>query len=283
MDILVFAVTLSLMYGLIAAGFALILGTSRIFDLCFGSYYMVGAYAYFVCHGILGKVPALFLSILLACVLAWLIHQFILYKFKDSPIVVMVVSASLAIAIAECLTLFFGSEYKYVPPLWDGCVEIFGATIAYQRLLAGVVALVALALLWLYLNKTKQGMAIRALIQQPEVAEMMGIRPKTMHLTVACIGAGLGALGSIMVVPVFTLTPHIWLDAILLAFAGVVVGGMGSVGGALLAMVVIAFSETLVSFLIPEGGFFRQAVYVVIMVIVLLVRPYGFFGKKEES
>jgi branched-subunit amino acid ABC-type transport system permease component len=58
---------------------------------------------------------------------------------------------------------------------------------------------------------------------------------------------------------------------------------MGSVEGALLAMVMIAFSETLVSFLIPEGGFFRQAVYVIIMVIVLLVRPYGFFGKKEEA
>lgn len=283
MDILVFALTLSLMYGLIAAGFALILGTSRIFDLCFGSYYMLGAYTYFVCYNTLGRVPGLFLSILVPCISAWLIHRFILYKFKETPIVVMVVSTSLAIAISEGITLFFGSDYMYIPPLWDGTVDIFGASIGYQRLLAGVVSVCTLGLLWSYLNKTKQGMAIRALIQQPEAAELVGIRPRSIHLAVACIGAGLGALGSVMVVPVFTLTPHIWLDAILLAFAGVVVGGMGSVGGALLAMFIIAFSETLVSFLIPEGGFFRQAVYVVIMVIVLLVRPYGLFGKKEEG
>ena len=283
MDILIFGLTLSLMYGLIAVGFALILGTSRIFDLCFGSYYMVGAYSYFVCYDTLGKVPGLFLSIFVACILAWFIHRFILYKFRETPIFVMVISTALAIAISECITLSFGSEYKYVPPLWDGCVDIFGASIGYQRLLAGLVAIFALSLLWVYLNRTKQGMATRALIQQPEAAELVGIRPRSIHLSVACIGAGLGALGSIMVVPVFSLTPHIWLDAILLAFAGVVVGGLGSVGGALLAMVVIAFSETLVSFLIPEGGFFRQAVYVIIMVIVLLVRPYGFFGKKEEA
>jgi branched-chain amino acid transport system permease protein len=283
MDILVFGLTLSLMYGLIASGFALILGTSRIFDLCFGSYYMLGAYTYFMCYDTLGKVPGLLLSMFVPCMMAWLIHRFILYKFKETPIVVMVVSTSLAIAISEGITLLFGSDYMYVPPLWEGTVDVFGASIAHQRLLAGIVAICALGSLWFYLNRTKQGMAIRALIQQPEVAELVGIRPRNLHLTVACIGAGLGALGSIMVVPVFTLTPHIWLDAILLAFAGVVVGGMGSVGGALLAMFLIAFSETLVSFLVPEGGFFRQAVYVIIMVIVLLVRPYGLFGKKEEG
>lgn len=281
MDIFVLGLTLSLMYGLIAAGFALILGTSRIFDMCYGSYYMVGAYAYFVCYNAIGKIPGLFVSILIACILAYLIHRFILFKFRETPIVVMVISASLAIAIAEFFTLLFGSEYKYVPPLWEGSVDVFDATVSYQRLLAGLVAISALSLLWVFLNRTKQGMAITALIQRPEVAELVGIKPRNIHLTVACIGAGLGALGSIMVVPVFTLTPHIWLDAILLAFAGVVVGGMGSVGGALLAMFVIAFSETLVSFMIPEGGFFRQAVYVVIMVLVLLIRPYGFFGKKE--
>jgi len=283
MEILVFGLTLSLIYGLIVAGFALILGASRIFDLCFGSYYLLAGYSYFVWYGVVGKVPALFLSIFIAVIVAWLIHRHILFRFRETPIVVMVVSASLAIAISEAVTLFFGSDYKYVPPLLEGSVAIFGASIANQRLLAGFVALLALSLLWLYLNRTKQGLGIRALIQQAEIAELAGVRPRNIHLTVACIGAVLGALGSIMVVPIFTLTPHIWLDAILLAFAGVVVGGLGSVWGAFLAMVLIAFSETLVSFLIPEGGFFRQAVYVLIMVIVLLVRPYGIFGKKEEA
>lgn len=283
MDIVIFAVTLGLMYGLIAAGFALILGTSRVFDLCFGTYYMVGAYAYFFCYNTLGKIFGLFFSILVSCVLAWLIHRFILYRFKNTPILVMVVSSALAIAISECIILYFKTEYKYLPPLWDGAFSFMGTTITYQRILAGMVAICTLCLLWFFLNHTKQGMAIRAVMQHPEAAELVGVRPRSIHLSVVCIGAGLSALGSIMVVPVFVLGPHIWLDAILLAFAGVVVGGLGSVGGALFAMFIIAFCETLVSSLISEGGFFRQAVYVVIMVVILLVRPYGLFGKKEGS
>jgi branched-subunit amino acid ABC-type transport system permease component len=154
MEILVFGLTLSLIYGLIVAGFALILGASRIFDLCFGSYYLLAGYSYFVWYGVVGKVPALFLSIFIAVIVAWLIHRHILFRFRETPIVVMVVSASLAIAISEAVTLFFGSDYKYVPPLLEGSVTIFGASIANQRLLAGFVALLALSLLWLYLNRS---------------------------------------------------------------------------------------------------------------------------------
>lgn len=283
MEILVFGLTLSLMYGLIAAGFALILGTSRIFDLCFGAYYMLGAYSYFVFYPLAGRVGGIFLSVFLVGLLAWIIHRVLLYPLRTMPIVVMVVSCALAIAISEGISLWFGTDYKYIPPQFEGSLELFGASVAYQRLFAGVMAILALVLLWFYLNRTKQGLAIRALIQQSEAAQLVGIDPRGIQLTVACIGAWLAALSSIMVVPVFSLTPHIWLDAILLSFAGVVVGGLGSMGGALLAMIVVAFAETIVSFSIREGGFFKQAVYVVIMIIVLLVRPHGFFGKKEEA
>lgn len=283
MEILIFGLTLSLMYGLIVAGFALILGTSRIFDLCFGTYYMLGSYTYLVFYRVFGKIPALFVSIFIVGILAWLIHRILLYPLRTRPIVVMVVSCALAIAIAEGITLWFGTDYKYIPSMFEGSIEIFGASVAYQRLFAGMIAIFTLSLLWFYLNRTKRGLGIRALIQQSEAAQLAGIDPKNVQLTVACIGAWLAALSSVMVVPVFSLSPHIWLDAILLSFAGVVVGGLGSIGGALLAMVVIAFAETSVSFLIKEGGFFKQAVYVAIMIIVLLVRPHGFFGKKEEA
>ena len=283
MEIFIFGLTLSLMYALIASGFALILGTSRIFDLCFGSYYLVSAYLFAVLSPLLGNLPALFLAILLAGSMAWPIHRYLLYPFRETPIVVMVVSCAVAIAIGEIITLIFGTEFKYVPPLWEGSIELLGATISCQRLLAGGVTLIVFTLLWLYLKKTKQGLAIQALIQEAEVAGLVGINPKRIQLTVACIGGGLAALSSILVVPVFCLTPFIWFDAILLSFAGVVVGGLGRIWGALVAMAIIAFSETLVSFFIPDGGFFRQAVYVLIMVIVLLVRPYGLFGKRGEA
>ncbi|MCF8142859.1 MAG: branched-chain amino acid ABC transporter permease [Deltaproteobacteria bacterium] len=283
MEILMFGLTLSLMYALIASGFALILGTSRIFDLCFGSYYLVSAYLFAVLAPILGSFTALVVTIPLAGGMAWPIHRYLLYPFRETPIVVMVLSCAVAIAVGEIITLIFGTEFKYVAPLWEGSIEIVGATLSCQRLLAGGVALIVFTLLWLYLKKTKQGLAIQALIQGTEIAGLVGINPKKIQLIVACIGGGLAALSSILVVPVFCLTPFIWFDAILLSFAGVVVGGLGSIWGALMAMGIIAFSETLVSFFIPNGGFFRQAVYVMIMIIVLLVRPYGLFGKRGEA
>ena len=282
MEIVVFGLTLSLMYALIASGFALILGTSRIFDLCYGAYYLVSAYLFSVLAPLLGIFLALILAILIAGSMAWPIHRYLLYPFRETPIVVMVVSCSVAIAIGEVISLIFGTEFKYVPPLWEGSFDLLGANISYQRLLAGGVALLVFTLLWLYLNKTRQGLAIQALIQSAELAGLVGINPKKIQLTVACIGGCLAALSAILVVPVFALTPFIWFDVILLSFAGVVVGGLGSIWGALVAMVIIAFSETLVSFFIPDGGFFRQAVYVFIMVVVLLVRPYGLFGKRGE-
>lgn len=283
MDIVVYALTLGLMYGLTATGFSLILGTSRIYDCCFGMYYLLGGYFYYIFYPVLGVLPAGFLSILVVAIMAWLIHKFILYHFRASPNVVMVVSCSLAIGIGEAIILLFGTEFKYIPPLWEGTVTIFEASLPYQRILAGVVSLLALSSLWFYLNRTKQGLGIRALIQQLDAAQLAGIDPKRVQLTVACIGSGLAALSAIMVVPVFCLSPHIWLDAMLLAFAGVVVGGLGKVWGAFLAMLVVAFAETLVSFAVSEGGFFRQAAYVSVMVIVILIRPHGFFGKKEEA
>jgi len=282
MDIFVFGLTLSLMYALIAVGFALIMGTSRIFDLSFGAYYLTGAYSFLVLYPVLGKGPALLLSLIISVILAFLIHRFVLYPFRANPLAVLVASCALAMAIAQGIILRFGTEYKYLPPLIEGTTEVFGATIANQRFLAAVVSLVVLALLWFFLNRTKQGLAIRALVQEPEAAQLMGVKPRMCQLIVACIGAALAALAAIMVVSVFSLSPFIWLDALLLAFAGIVLGGLGSIWGALLAMFVIGFAETLVTFLIPGGAFFRQAVYLVIMVIVLVVRPWGFFGKKEE-
>jgi len=279
-----FGLTLSLVYGLIAVGFALIFGCSRIFDLSFGAYYLVGGYTYFGLTHIVGvgRPAAVILALVCSTFLAWLIHRFVLYPLRKNPIAVLISSVAIALVIQQIIIILFETEFRAPSALIGGTTTLFGATLANQRYLAGGVALVCMALLWLFLNKTKQGQGIGALVTQPEAAQLMGVDPKAAQLTVACIGGLFAGLAGLLTTPVFSLHPWVWLDALLLAFAGVVIGGLGSIPGCLLAMFIVGFSETLVSFLIYGGAFFKEAVYLVIMVIVLLVRPWGLFGKSEE-
>jgi len=270
-----------LIYGLTAVGFALIFGTCRIFDLAFGSYYLVGAYSFFGLAPVVGNGAALFLSLLISIAVALLIHRFVLFPLRKFPIRVLVASAGLALAIQQGIILVFGSTFRSIPYLVEGTTRVAGVIIENQRFLAGGVAIVALILLWLFLTKTKLGLGIRALEQHPEAAELIGIEPRTSQLIVASIGALFAALGSTLSLSLFVLTPLAWLDALLLAFVAVVVGGLGSTWGAFAGVFIIAYAETVVGFFVPKGGFLRVAIYLGIMVIVLLARPWGFFGQKE--
>ena len=281
MDIFIFGLTLGLMYALIVAGFALILGTSRIVDMTYGMYYTVSAYSFYYFTPTLGVGISALLSIVITVILALLIHRFILYPLRANFIAVMIASAALAYALQRAIVLLFGTQPKFAPLLIQGATEVFGATIYNQRLLGGGLAILCLGLLWLFLNRTKRGQGIRAIVEQPQAATLVGVNRKTSHVIVACISAGLAALGGITVAPVFMLTPTTWLTVLLLSFSCVVVAGMGSIFGVLIAVFIIAYVEVIVSSFIPRGAFFRGAVYLIIMVVVLLIRPWGFLGKKE--
>lgn len=283
MEILINGLLLSLCIALTAVGFVLLFGTSRIFDLNYGGYYLLAGYVGVSLYSKIGIGPAILAAIASAMLLALFTHRFIIWPLRADPHTVLIATAAFIMIIAHAFVLTYGSEFYYFPPLVEGSTNILGAIVVTQRLLAALVAAVFMVLLWLFLTRTKIGSAIRAVEQQPEAAQLVGVEPRTVQFVVAVVAAFLVALAAILITPIGVLYPHMWLDIIVLSCAIVVVGGLGSIWGCLVAAMVVGFSETLVSFVIPGGGFLKQGIYLLIMVIILLVRPWGLFGLKEEA
>lgn len=283
MEILINGLLLSLCIAFTAIGFVLLFGTSRIFDLNYGGYYLLAGYVGVSLYSKIGIGAAILAAIVSAILLALFTHRFIIWPLRTDRHTVLIATAAFMMIIAHAFVLIYGSEFYYFPPLVEGSINILGAIVVTQRLVAALVAAALIVLLWLFLTKTKIGSAIRAVEQQPEAAQLVGVEPRRVQFVVAAVAAFLVALAAILITPIGVLHPHMWLDIIVLSSAIVVVGGLGSIWGCLLAAMIVGFSQTLVSFLMPGGGFLKQGVYLMIMVIILLIRPWGLFGLKEES
>lgn len=283
MEILVNGLLLSLCIALTAVGFVLLFGTLRIFDLNYGGYYLLAGYVAVLLYSKIGIGPAILAAIASAILLALFTHRFIIWPLRADRHTVLIATAALIMVIAHVFVLTYGSEFYYFPPLVEGSINILGAIVITQRIVAALVAAVFMVLLWLFLTRTKIGSAIRAVEQQPEAAQLVGVEPRTVQFVVAVVAAFSVGLAAILITPIGVLYPYMWLDIIVLCCVVVIVGGLGSIWGCLLAAMVVGFSETLVSFAMPAGGFLKQGVYLIIMIIILLVRPWGLFGLKEES
>jgi branched-chain amino acid transport system permease protein len=132
--------------------------------------------------------------------------------------------------------------------------------------------------LWLWLSKTRSGNAIRAVAQDPEIANLMGITVSHIYVRVMAVSVGLAGVAGVVMAPVYMVSPLMWTHPIVIVLAAIVLGGMGSIGGSVIGAFILGYVETLVVFLVPGGSFMGGAVSLCIMVLVLLIRPEGLFG-----
>jgi branched-chain amino acid transport system permease protein len=121
-------------------------------------------------------------------------------------------------------------------------------------------------------------MAIRAVAQDPEIANLMGIHVSNMYLIVMAVSAGLAGVAAAIMGPINMISPLMWAHPIVIVLASVILGGVGSIAGAVVGAIILGYVETLVVFLMPGGSFLGGAVALCIMVLILLIRPEGIFG-----
>lgn len=276
--ILVNGLVLSGIYGMLALGFALTYGVARILNLAHTAFYMAAAYALFFFLGLTGFASAALLSTLLVLGLALLAYWFFLEPLKEYEATVLIVTIALGLLLQELALLFFGGHFRSVPALLPGFVEVLGVRVAQQALLALLFAGGVLLLAWAFLKGTRLGLGIRAAAQDQEAAELSGISLSRAGYWAVGLGALLAALAGLAVAPMATLEPHMWMPPLLVVLAAVVLGGLGSLPGALLGALVLAFAEVMVVNLVPGGAFLRTAVALLILVLVLVLRPEGLFG-----
>jgi branched-chain amino acid transport system permease protein len=280
LEILIFGAVTSAIYAMLAVGFTLIFGVARILNLAHGSFYALGAYGAYVLTTIF-KVPLLVaapLVVIGVALFGMVVERVLIRPMRTSQLAVLMISLAVALVVEQALFLVFGSEYRNVPSFSDQKYVIGGVDVAGQRLLTLLVAVVSIGCLYMFIQKTRLGSAILAISQDPEAAQYMGIPSDRIFGVVMALSAGLAALAGIMAGPFLSVQPSMHLLPIVKAFAIVVVGGLGSIPGSIVAALMLGYAETLVAYGISTS--WTEIVSVAATLLMLVLRPAGFFGKR---
>jgi branched-chain amino acid transport system permease protein len=280
LDIIITTLINGSTYALLAIGFSLIFGVARIVNIAHTAFYMLAAYAIFVCTHRLGIPPffAMCIAIPLAVVIGVVTYKLFIEPIREHEAAVLIATIALAMILQEVMLLLFSGEYRSVPPLITGYLQAGNVKIAYQQLLTIGMALLSLGGVWVFLKNTRLGLAIRSTAQDREVANLMGMNEARVAVLTMAISVGLAAFTGAVVVPLSVVNPHMWMHPLVMMMAVVVLGGMGSLKGSFAGAYILGFAEALVVFLIPMGAFLKGSVALSIMILVLLIRPEGLFG-----
>ena len=280
MEILIYGAVTSAIYALLAVGFTLIFGVARILNLAHGSFYALGAYGTYVLTSLAGLPlwQAASIAIAFVAVFGIVVEKVLIRPLRHSQLGVLMISLAIALVVEQTLFLVFGSEYRNVPAFVDTKINLGGVDVAGQRLLTLVVAAVAIAALYLFIQFTRLGSAILAISQDPDAAKYMGIPSDKIFSLVMAISAALAALAGVMAGPFLSVQPSMHLLPIVKAFAIVVVGGLGSIPGSIAAAFLLGYAETCVAYLISAS--WTEIVSVLATLLMLVFRPAGIFGKR---
>jgi branched-chain amino acid transport system permease protein len=281
-EILIYGAVQSGVYALLAVGFSLIFGVARVINLSHGAFYMLGAYATYALYAHF-HVP-LVISILggtaLVFIIAAMMDRWVVKRVRDSMIKVLMITLALSLFFEQVIFKIFGPEHRDIPGLVSGKVTLWGVDIAGQRLLALGISFMVILILWLIITRTKLGNALLATAQDPEAAQLMGINTQRIFTLTMGISAILAALAGAIVASFITVDPEMGLLPMIKAFTIVILGGLGSVGGSIIAAILIGYMETLVAYLISFNV--TELVPLVVIFLVLILRPSGLFGKRFE-
>jgi branched-chain amino acid transport system permease protein len=272
-------------YAILAIGFSLIFGVAKILNMAHTAFYMATAFLIIAATRFLDlplPVTAV-ISIFLTGMLGVICYKLCFDRVKVHETAVMIISVAVAMLFEETLLLTFGAQYQRVPPFVDGFFEIGGVRVLNQHFFTAGASIITLIGVWLLLSKTKLGKAIRAVDQDQEIANIMGIDVSKTSMQVMGISVILAGVAGAVTAPSIMVNPLMWVNPLVIVLSAVVLGGLGSIKGSAIAAFILGYAETFVVFLIPDGSFLRGAVSLTAMVLVLLIRPEGLFGVVFEE
>ena len=264
---------------LLSAGFSLIFGLMRIPNLMHGAFFMLGAYigVTILARGWNFWIAAL-VSALIMAVIGGVIERFLLRRLAGEPLPQVLMTLGFAFIIADlCLMIWTGDPIQpSTPAHLAGAVQAFGLYFPIYRLvIVGVAVLVAIAL-WVMVDWTRLGAMIRAGVDDAPIARVVGIRVSQLFTLVFCLGAALAAFAGVMGAPYLSVYPGLDFDMLPLALIVVILGGTGSLLGALVGSFIIGFLYNFGQAMFPDLAY---VILFLPMLIILVLRPQGLFGK----
>ncbi len=264
---------------LLAAGFALIFGLMRIPNLTHGSLFMLGAYfgVSLIALG-LSFWPAAILAAFGVAVFGGLVERLLLRRLPGNELAQVLVTLGLSFMIADACLMWWGGDPISIetPRALRGATFIVGLGFPTYRIAVIVVAVAFAAALWGLLDRTRLGAMIRAGVDDPEMARVVGIRVSRLFTIVFCLGAGLAGFAGVIGGPILSVYPGLDQDMLPLALVVVILGGSGSLIGSFIGSFVVGFLYNFGQAMLPELAY---VVLFLPMLVVLVVRPQGLFGR----
>lgn len=278
-EILVSTFILGGLYALMAIGFSLIQGVARIMNLAHGALYMLAAYFIYTLLS-LGLATSIVISLILIVLTSFIVYKILIGPLREKEARAAIVTLALALILQESVKLIWGPEVKSIPYVITGYVTILGVRVTSQKLLAAITAILLVAVLMVFIRRTKLGKAIRAVAQNMEVARLVGINVSKVMIVSMGISALLAGFAAVLFAPVYLISPTEW-TILFRSFPTIILGGLGSLKGSLAAAFILAGIEKVIEFTIG-GGYIVPTVTFALMIIILFVRPSGLFGQSTK-
>lgn len=272
------------MYALIAIGYTMVYGCLRLINFAHADIMMVGAFLVFFATSSfeLPFYASAILAIALCGILGIMIDKIAYTPLRNAPRISMLITAiGVSFFLENLFNVLFGSTPRFfnAPEFFSQTLNVFGVSLTLITLIIPVVTLLLLGWLLRFLYRTKQGMAIRASAFDINTVRLMGINVNRIIALVFAIGSTLAGIGGIFYAISYpTIEPLMGVLIGLKAFAAAVLGGIGSVGGAVLGGFILGFTEVMAIALFPELGGYKDAFAFLFLILVLLFRPVGIMG-----
>ncbi|HKL55930.1 MAG: branched-chain amino acid ABC transporter permease [Roseovarius sp.] len=270
--------------SLIAVGLVLIFGVMGVINFAHGELYMAGAYTVVLLYTDLA-VPffvAVAAGLIFVGCLGLAMERALFRPLRDNPLGGLVASIGFLMILQALAVMGFGVRMEHIPPVTQSVIEFSDRVrLPVARLYVIVAAVVLLTALWVFLKKTRFGWALRAAAQDPEAAALQGISINQTARIAMFIGAGLAGIAGALTAPLVSVNPHMGHSVIVTAFIVIIVGGVGSLEGAVVASVAYALVHTFVTTF--YDGVIADIVGLSLMLLVLIIKPTGLFGSADRA
>ena len=289
MDILIYGTVNSITFALIAVGFTLVYGVSRLPNFAHGALYvLVGFLTWtFVNDLKINYFLSILFSLGISALLGAAIYRLVLIRLRGLPTSEIIASFAVGLIILEGLRLqgiggfkgFIGPFYV-LPSFIDSKLRVGGVLIDYQRLFVMAGGFAIVALLWLFTHYSKAGLSLRAIAQDEQAAMMLGIDSDRAAVISLSIGSALAGLAAVLILPLGNVTTEAGYRVLIYALAVCIIGGLGSWAGTILASFVLGFAIIISTALF--GALWESVVLVGAIILILIFKPSGLLGKQKE-
>lgn len=266
--------------GLLALGLTVVFGLLGVMNFAHGELFMMGAYAGLV---VIALTQSFWIALVVAPLMVAALGALtevatIRAVYRREPLYGLILTFGLALVFREGVRQAFGGDMRRILPPFPGSTPLLGMVYPDYRLFLLAVSSVLLLAIWLFFTRTRAGILVRAAVQDAEMLDGLGVNVRALFTWTFAGSAGLASLAGLLLAPVFTVYPQMGVEMILLAFIVVILGGMGSLGGSVVAAFIIGIAQSLFSlWMNPQ----RVAIAIFgIMILVLIARPRGLFGRE---